>query len=542
MKGTVPVCVLLLASCGAFPQPAQNQNPDAATDAASSDTPGGAALEVMMFSPADNSAANQASATSVTATFAENLDCARITNTSLKVLDGATTVAGQVNCAGATLTFQPTAGVLPTATTLQATIDAGVSSIGGATVGTSRSWSFEMAPWTRQFGTAVAEAAQGVVVDGSGNVYVAGYTPGALDGNPNIGLTDAFVTKYTVTGVRQWTRQFGTTANDWATGIARDPAGNVVIAGYTAGDFHGSNAGFTDAFVIKYDASGTMVWKDQFGTAGAEYAQGVTTDSSGNVFVVGSGGDLDGQTSAGATDAFVVKYNASGTKQWTRLLGSAADDSATDAVTDPSGNVYFGGSTWGGIDGAINAGGLDVVVAKYNANGAKQWTRQLGGAGHDAANAVTLDASGYLYIGGETTGDFDGNTSAGGQDMVLIKYSDLGVKQYSRQLGSTANDMGYGIAVDLGGSPYVVGPSAGAFDGNTSAGMQDLIVVKFAPNGTKLWSKQSGTTAFDVAGAVAVSGDELLIAGTSAGAFDGSTNAGGADAIIVKYQQDGRKR
>ena len=80
-----------------------------------------------------------------------------------------------------------------------------------------------------------------------------------------------------------------------------------------------------------------------------DYANGVATDSSGNVYVTGgTKGGLDGNTSAGNTDLFVVKYNSSGTKQWTKQLGTSNDDYAKGVATDSSGNVYVTGNTFGG--------------------------------------------------------------------------------------------------------------------------------------------------------------------------------------------------
>ena len=94
--------------------------------------------------------------------------------------------------------------------------------------------------------------------------------------------------------------------------------------------------------MVKYNSSGTKQWTKQLGTSSNDGANGVATDSSGNVYVTGSTyRSLDGNTSAGNADLFVVKYNSSGTKQWTKQLGSSSDDYANDVVTDSSGNAYL---------------------------------------------------------------------------------------------------------------------------------------------------------------------------------------------------------
>jgi len=83
-------------------------------------------------------------------------------------------------------------------------------------------------------------------------------------------------------------------------------------------------------------------------------------------------GGLDGNTSAGGWDLFVVKYNSSGTKQWTKLLGTSSWETGYGVATDSSGNVYVTGDTLAGLDGNTNAGCNDIFVVKYNSSGTKQ--------------------------------------------------------------------------------------------------------------------------------------------------------------------------
>jgi hypothetical protein len=105
-----------------------------------------------------------------------------------------------------------------------------------------------------------------------------------------------------------WTRQLGTAADDYARGSAADLTG-VYVVGHTSG----SGQPQADAFVHKHDPADNLLWKQQFGTTGADQANGVTADAGSPVYVVGSvTGSLPGQTSHGSTDAFVQKYNIVG--------------------------------------------------------------------------------------------------------------------------------------------------------------------------------------------------------------------------------------
>mgnify|MGYP001487388290 CR=1 FL=1 len=122
--------------------------------------------------------------------------------------------------------------------------------------------------------------------------------------------------KYNFSGTRQWTRLIGTSTEDWAYGVAIDNSSNIYVTGNTSGDLEGTNAGNGDVFLEKYNSSGTKQWTQQLGTSSSDIAKGVATDSSGNVYVTGvTSGGLDGNTSAGDTDLFVVKYDSDGNKQ-----------------------------------------------------------------------------------------------------------------------------------------------------------------------------------------------------------------------------------
>jgi hypothetical protein len=87
------------------------------------------------------------------------------------------------------------------------------------------------------------------------------------------------------------------------------------------------------------------------------------------------------------------------------------------------------GSTGGGLDGNTSSGSNDIVLVKYNSSGTKQWTKQLGTSSIDTGNGVSTDSSGNIYVTGYTQGDLDGNTSSGSNDIFLVKYDSSGIKQ-----------------------------------------------------------------------------------------------------------------
>ncbi len=154
-------------------------------------------------------------------------------------------------------------------------------------------------------------------MDSSDNIYLTGWTQGGLDGNTNAGGQDIFLVKYNSSGVKQWTQQLGSTSSEVGLGVTVDSSDNIYVTGYTKGSLDGyTNSGGSDIFLVKYYDNGTKQWTKQLGTSEYDSANGVTVDSSDNIYVTGSTkGGLDGNTHSGRHDIFLVKYNSSGIKK-----------------------------------------------------------------------------------------------------------------------------------------------------------------------------------------------------------------------------------
>ncbi len=397
------------------------------------------------------------------------------------------------------------------------------------------------APFTKLLGTPADDYGQGIALDASGNIYISGYTAGSLFGT-NAGNNDAFIAKYDSSGNRQWGQQFGTTGDDLAMRIAVDSAGNAYVTGYTTGNLGGTNAGNYDIFIAKYDTSGTQQWVKQLGTSGEDYAIGIALDASGNAYITGyTTGNLGGQTNAGGEDIFIAKYDSSGNNQWVKLLGTSANDEAWGIAVDASGNVYITGNTSGNLGGQTNAGGEDAFIAKYDSSGNQLWLKLLGTTATDWANNVCVDVSGNVYITGGTIGNL-GGVLAGTTDIFIAKYDASGNNQWVKQLGASGSgENPWDIRADASGNLYVVGTEIGNLGGQTNAGGEDIFIAKFDSSGNNQWVKLLGTSAFDEGAAMAALDalGNVYIAGETQGNLDGQTNAGGWDAFMAKYTPDG---
>ncbi|MBK8211560.1 MAG: hypothetical protein IPK78_18040 [Rhodospirillales bacterium] len=389
----------------------------------------------------------------------------------------------------------------------------------------------EVLAWQRQPGSEDRDYFSRLATDAAGNVYMVGETWGSL-GGANKGISDAWVRKYNPYGRVLWQRQPGTEANDGARGVATDAAGDVYLAGDTYGSFGSANKGGSDAWVRKYDASGRLLWQRQPGSEANDSVQGVATDAAGDVYLAGeTDGSLAG-ANKGFSDAWVRKYDPSGRLLWQRQPGTEGYDWAKGVATNASGDVYVAGHTDGSLGGA-NKGSLDAWVRKYDASGRLLWQRQPGTEGNDYALGVATDAAGDVYLAGETGGSL-GGVNKGGSDAWVRKYDAAGRLLWQRQPGTDDSDGASDVATDAAGDVYVAGYTLGSLGGANQGGA-DAWIAKYDSSGRLLWQRQPGTESNEQADGVATgAAGDVYLAGDTYGSF-GSANKGGSDAWLMKF-------
>ena len=223
--------------------------------------------------------------------------------------------------------------------------------------------------WARQSGSQVLDMANGVAIDGAGNVYVVGQL-GGLPGRPGLGESDAYLRKHDGDGNEFWTRQFGSQSGPSANGVVVDGEGNVYVVGSASGALPGqTHLGKSDAYVRKYDGDGNELWTRQFGSRGGDLAHGVVVDGAGNVYVLGTTSlSLPGQSNMepvlGGSDVFIRKYDSDGNEIWTNQFGTQRGDRVAGVVVDGLGSLYVVGSTEGAFAGQTNSGSYDTFVLK----------------------------------------------------------------------------------------------------------------------------------------------------------------------------------
>ena len=400
---------------------------------------------------------------------------------------------------------------------------------------------------------------------------MAGYTHGVINApsrpgaNTNAGRKDAFVAKFDPQGALLWVTQFGSTEDDSVEGIfLHNLFGTLTL--YVAGSTNGSMpggpqrgmnplAGGVDLFVAKIDpSSGTISWVRQYGTAGDNIAYGLVTDQNAMIYVVGSTtGRLDGVTEPGASsDAFILQLNSYG--DWMNRvnqfsIASAPLDTVAYAVAIGSGNypyLFVTGRVQGNEESSLFVAKFDTYLNPPPENlgpGVVTMGGRNKGSDSDTGLAITIDAGGNVIVAGSTLGAFEGNTSAGGEDIVVVKLTSRLAPVWTHQYGTDAVDNARGVAVDAEGSIYVTGvtgfPSGPGLDGQAHRGDYDIFLSRFAPDGRKVFTRQVGTEAQDWTDGIAVDpAGNIYIVGYTAGAM-GDQNFGLWDAFLIKYGSDG---
>jgi len=447
--------------------------------------------------------------------------------------------------------------------------------------------------WHTFYGSDIGHAGNGIAVDGSGNVYIAGYSNATWQGegvNPDPlhaysggtgGNSDIVVVKLTSAGAYQWHTFYGSAAgSNSGSGIAVDGSGNVYIAGYSNATWLGDGgtdplhdySGGSDIVALKLTSDGVYEWHTFYGSSGDDNGYGIAVDGSGNVYIAGSsnatwssgpggvGGTNPLHAYSGGYDIVALKLTSAGAYQWHTFYGSTTGaDYGGGIAVDGSGNVYITGSsnaTWssgpGGVGGTdplhTYSGGNDIVALKLTSAGAYQWHTFYGSTtGDDSGERIAVDGSGNVYIAGSSNATWQGEGAnpnplhaySGDNDIVALKLTSAGAYQWHTFYGSTTGaDYGKGIAVDGSGNVYITGNSNATWQGDGSTnplhaytGGDDIVALKLTSAGAFRWHTFYGSSDSysEVGNGIAVDGSgNVYITGDSHDTWQGD---GGTDPL-----------
>ncbi len=241
------------------------------------------------------------------------------------------------------------------------------------------------------------------------------------------GVGEFWGTKLDSGGEIEWRSYFGGTNNDRAHAVARAYDGGYVMAGFSeSDDFDISDPrGSYDFWVVKVSETGELAWQHSYGGTEIDIANDVAQTHDGGYVITGSTISADGDVSAsqGGSDAWVIKIDAQGQLLWERTYGGSAFEAA-EAIcpTRDGGFVVVGNSRSTDKDVGTNAGENDLWIFKVDSRGQLLWEQALGGTDLDFGFDILESSDGAILVVGETAStDLFPLENKGGTDLIMVR-------------------------------------------------------------------------------------------------------------------------
>lgn len=327
---------------------------------------------------------------------------------------------------------------------------------------------------------------------------------------------------------------FGKSQIDELKGICKDTKGNIYGIGnttsnnlpVTAGAFQASLKGDYEAFLVKFDSCGTLIWCTYFGTSGFDSGEKIAYSSDSSIVFTGftDGSDLDTTQNCfqplknGMTDCYIAKFNLNGQAQFVSYFGGTQSDFSYALTIDGKNNIIIGGTS---LSPTIHtnaqsfqqnlSGAVDAFIARFNKSGQLKFSTFYGGTNAEDIHDVTTDGDGNIIgVGGSFSNNLNTSSmclqssSNGGMEVYVIKLDSLGNRLFSTYIGGSGLDDSYGVSTDQQNNIYLTGHTSSndfyktAISHQTSiAGATDNYCLKLSSSGSLVWSTIFGGTFAD---------------------------------------------
>lgn len=387
--------------------------------------------------------------------------------------------------------------------------------------------------------------------------------------------------------VRLWSTYYGGIEADQAYSSSTDSMGNIYLTGHTGSHSSIATTGAyqttiidssVEAFIAKFNSSGVRQWGTYYGGSGTDYGYSSALDGNGNIYMLGATNSASGISTsgsyqnslAGGWDAFLVKFNPLGARQWATYYGGSGTEEGKSCTTDTAGNIYIHGYTnsssgiaTSGAHSNSMSGSWDTFLAKFNSSGARQWATYFGGNGSEEGKACATDQTGNIFVVGMTNSSTGLATTGahqsslgGNWDAFIVKFNSAGSRIWATYYGGSAWDYSEACTTDPNGNVFLAGytqstngiSSSGAYQTSYS-GNTDAILIKFNSNGVRQWGTYYGGSSSDNGYSCATNpnGDIFLFGNTystsgiaTSGSFQ-TFYSGGGDGFLVKFDSAGSR-
>jgi len=365
--------------------------------------------------------------------------------------------------------------------------------------------------WARTYGQSNHEQANAVWETTTGGFIVAGETRSF-----GASSDDAWVLKLDAFGTVLWEKRFAGPNTDSAYSVAEIQGGNFVVAGYRQAPTIDN-----DLWIVMLDPSGAILYEKTYGLLGNESALSVQPTSSGGFVVAGY------TSSYGSTpyDIWVLVFDAACNVLWQKTYGGAGDDRGYFAQ-EKSGGAGF---VVVGTTRSFGAGDTDFWALNLDSAGNIIWQKTYGGTGRDDATPVNKSrmSAQQASDGGFVLAGYTESFGAVAGDLWVLKLDATGAIQWENRYDGTMTDGGYDV-MEVPGGGYVVA-------GTTEIGfLFSFWGLKLGPSGTVVWQKNYGSMS-DTGLAVHVIGSGAAVLGGGTATY----SAGQSDAYLLKVDQNG---
>ncbi len=386
-----------------------------------------------------------------------------------------------------------------------------------------------------------------------------------------------------------WATYYGGSDDDIGSDVYCDINDNTFLTGNTksnnaiatTGAFQDSCGGNFDVFIVKFSSTGNCLWGTYYGGSAMDQSIGIISDANGDVYVTGTTLSQNAISTSNAhqtlldgnQNAYIIKLNSNGVRQWGTYYGGNYDTYGGDLASDIYGNIFLIGMTKSdyaiatpGSYQPIFGGISDAFIAKFNTNGERKWGTYFGGFYGDSGGSIAIDDNGNIYIVGSTLSIESISTpgshqidAGGNYDAFIAKLDSNGVRQWGTYYGGSNIDYGRGIVMDNYGNIFISGSTrsidgiftSGAFQNTTNGGFAwDLYIVKFNNSGVRAWGTYFGGwgesffggLACDNANNIYLTGSTRcanLIATPNSYQPIKNADAGTTDGFLVKFNNNG---
>lgn len=404
--------------------------------------------------------------------------------------------------------------------------------------------------WTTYCGGFDADELYGEAICPNGDLIVSGRTQSMnfpVDTNAvqvtNAGSYDAVVARIKPDGTKRWCTYLGGSGFDgsWSAAMIGEDA--VICGNTNSANFPMLNAaqptigGSFDAFLARFDSSGSLIWSTYYGGSLAEQGLAIATDASGNIYIGGSANSPNlpavssgWQTAPGGMlDGFVARLTSSGAPVWATFCGGTATEDIHDITTGPGGLIAACGETYSNnfptTANAFQTGitGLnDAYLLVMDSSGNRVYNTCLGGFSNEDANGVRFDAAGNIYVAGFTqsidfpvTGAQFQNNYNGSSDAFVACFTSSYQLYWATFLGSANNEQAFALTI-AGKYIYVGGitdspnfPITTLADQDSLAGSNDGFYCKLDTAGNWIASSFFGGSQLDAIYGIAITADTM---------------------------------